>query len=119
MALPLFSTVLSPATFSAADNNTTITLALGTTTLVKAVTTGSFGWVGLVAASGNADGMVVAFQMVSSGFAISFRHESASATAGNRFRCIAFADTSGGNSVGTVWFRYNSASARWIHLAST
>lgn len=120
MAIFMFPTVLTPATFTAADNNTDLVLALGVTTYVKMVSTQNLTFNGLSAIGGNLDGMVVCLQNVTftSAFAHSFAHETSS-TPANRFRNAGLTSVNGGSSIGAVTYRYDGAQLRWMEIART
>lgn len=118
MAQALFSTVLSPAQFTVVDNNSTLSLALGATTLVICTGSQSITFVGFAVPGGNIDGMVVAIQNIGATFAFTFPHESGSAAAANRFRNASFTSKTILVGAGTIWYRYNSSVLRWIHMGS-
>lgn len=115
MGLALFGTVLS---LNLTVTNTEIQLGLGVTTLVHLTATSSFDTVGMLNTGGNVDGLVVCFINEGSN-GVTFLHESSlEVTLGNRF--VNFGN---GNKVvaanAAVWYRYNGATIRWHHIASS
>jgi len=115
MASFLFRTVLQ-LSLSAADNNHELMLALGSTTIVYVTLSSSISTVGLIASTGNVDGMVVCFSNISSSvFSHSFLNDSGLASAlGNRFR-----NPSSSTAVqyGAVTHRWSSLTSRWQVIA--
>lgn len=115
MAAFLFPTVIDVPLTIADDNTTLSGLTLAKTTLLLVTLTTSVTLLGLSVVGGNVDGMVVAVQKVTSSFSLSISHEALAATGANRFR-NASAAPAGYNA---VWYRYDGALSRWLHLAST
>lgn len=116
MARALFPTVLTPAQFTVANNNTMLSLALGMTTIVLCTTTQSLSFNGIIASSGNVDGMVVTIQQINTGsFNFSFAHDSGSPASGGFYNPGSAVVTTG-TAFGAATFRYHGTSARWINI---
>jgi hypothetical protein len=111
----LFTTVLTPAQFTVANNNTVMSLALGATTMVICSTTQSLTFNGLTAATGNVDGMVATIQLVNpaGSFSFTFSHDGSS-PASSGFLNQANAPITIGSRFGSATFRYLSSQARWL-----
>ena len=112
----LFTTVLTPAQFTVANNNTVLSLALGATTIVICTTTQNLTFIGLTATTGNVDGMVVTVQLVNAaGSALSFSHDTSS-PASSGFLNRANATITTGTRYGAVTYRYLSSASRWVNI---
>jgi len=104
-------------TLTSLDNNTTLSLALGTTSIVNVVVpSGGLTLLGMLAIGGNVDGCVVVFSNVGTVAAnLAFANESGSAAAGNRFRTPYSYSLTQYNA---VWFRYSTAALRWQQIGA-
>jgi len=104
-------------TLGSGDNNTTLSLALGSSTFINVtLTSASITLVGMSTIGGNIDGAVVCFSNVSTGGnTLTFAHASGVPLPANRFTNSGTVDRSAVQ-FGASWYRYSAVTLTWQQM---